>query len=282
MSHGHLKLLAGGAPHGVTSAPAPTFQAPEYYPAGAPNKIIVRDPETAAAVERWLLTRRVVVFDFETSGLDWYRSSRIIGAAFAAWDDEGRLWNYYLPFRHRTGEAQLEEAVVLSIIRNVLASGALKVGHNIKFDEHFARADGARLGGRRYCTMVASNLYDENFRLELEARVARFCGVKDPHYWDRYLQHELELEAAKRNLSKAKFVDQTGYSYAPINLLGTYACFDTEHAAGLYSFYENGGLSRRFERVCDIEMRLILAPGEQHRARTECCVRRQRLRQSNT
>ena len=257
MSRDHLKLVAGGAPHGVISPPAPTFQAPEYYPAGAPNKIIVRDPETAAAVERWLLSRRVVIFDFETSGLAWYRDARIIGAAFAAWDDEGRLWNYYLPFRHRTGELQLEEAVVLSIIRNVLATGALKVGHNVKFDEHFARADGARLGGRRYCTMVASNLYDENFKLNLEARVERFLGVQDPEYWGRYVQHELELEAAKRNLSKSKFVDQTGYSYVPINLLGTYACFDTEHAAGLYSFYENDGLSRRYERVCDIEMRLI-------------------------
>jgi DNA polymerase I len=229
-----------------------------YWPAGDANKKIVVDGEAFEAMLRHLRSGPVLTVDYETSGLAWYAHARSCGVALATCDPRsGQIWNYYVPYRHETAEPQLDFAVVSPAIGELLADERLiKVCHNIKFEDHFSRKEGWRLGGPRYDTMLAGHLYDENMALGLEARAEHVLGHRDSRYWDHQMQREVLRLARAHRMGIGEYKTRFGYSQTPINLCGTYACYDTQYTTELYLTYERWGVSRRYPRLWSTEMEL--------------------------
>lgn len=229
-----------------------------YWPAGEENKQIVTDGEAFERMLRHLRDGPTLTVDYETSGLAWYAHARSCGIALATWErDSGKIWNYYVPYRHDTGEPQLDFAVVSPAIGDLLADERLtKICHNIKFEDHFSRKEGWHLGGARYDTMLAGHLYDENQFLGLEARAASLLGHQDSKHWDHQMQKEVLKLARAHRMGIREYKTRFGYSQTPINLCGTYACYDTQFTTELFFFYERWGVSRRYPRLWSTEMEL--------------------------
>jgi DNA polymerase-1 len=221
-----------------------------------PNKILVNTPERFETLVRFL-TGRTLVVDYETSGVEWFKSAEAVGAGLASWDDQGRLWNAYVPFRHRTGEQQLDIQVIGPAIKRLLEDPrTLKVAHNIKFEDHFSRREGWRIQGPRYDTMVAARLYDENRAAYLDIRAEQDLQDPDARKWSTALD-ELIRDLAKANkLGVKAYKSRFGYSELPIAFTALYCGSDTDQTGRLFQHYERWGLSGRYSRIWPTEMRL--------------------------
>lgn len=133
----------------------------------------------------------VVVYDTETSGLDWTRNFPV-GHVVAA-----KGCSVYLPVRHAGGgnlpvdggfpvprEAEAEEYPAHPVERALsdafkrrAQSKRLVVGHHLKFDMHMAANVGIDLGHDHACTMVTEALLDEYAASYSLEAVARKYGV---------------------------------------------------------------------------------------------------------
>ena len=91
---------------------------------------------------------------FDTSGLDIYHDW-ILGISFAFSKDVG----FYIPLAHTENKVlvpnQLPFELVKERLNEVLSSGGLYVGHNIKFDYKFLYNSGITLHPRLWCTHLA-------------------------------------------------------------------------------------------------------------------------------
>lgn len=230
-----------------------------------PNKEVVRDYEAFDRMVREIWAASVFSFDYETSGLAYWRHARAVGISFAVFAEMGRIKSWYVPFRHHSGESQLDIDQIGPVIGKLLARrDAIKIAHNLKFEDHFSRREGWVVTGPTYDTMPAGALYDENIPHKLETRAETLLGIENPMEWNNNVQGEIARLAKAQRMKIGEYKDQYGYSQVPINLLGLYACFDTEFTLGLYRFYENWGVSRHFARlfatenalpqiICDME-----------------------------
>jgi len=227
-----------------------------YEVTSEPNKALITTPERFERLIRWLSTRDKLVIDYETSGLLWARGAESIGMGLGSWDDQGRLWCAYVPYRHRTNEGQLPFEMVAPALKALLSNNALKIAHNIKFEDHFSRREGWVINGPRYDTIVACRLYDENRFAELEYRAETDMGKKDARRWNTKLHGHIQNLANGLGLGVKAYLAQCGYAETAIQLCGQYCCTDIENTALLYQFYENGGLSQKYSRICPTEMRL--------------------------
>jgi DNA polymerase-1 len=210
---------------------------------------------------RHLRSGPTLTVDYETSGLAWFAHAHSIGIALATWDrDSGKVWNYYVPYRHRTGEHQLDFNLIAPAIKDLLADeSTLKIAQNIKFEDHFTRREGWELRGPRFDTMIASHIYDENTALKLETQAKELLGREDSRYWELELQKELLRIAREEKIGVREYKRRHGYEHIPINLCGTYACFDVDHTTNLYFFYEKWGIRSRYSRIWPTEMELTTA-----------------------
>lgn len=244
----------------------PQYRAAEYWPDGLPGMTIVRTVEGVERMERQLAGQRRLIFDLETSGIAWYRHARAVGSAFAAWDGDGRIHCWYLPYRHQTGEPQVSADVALSSTRYLLSRAGTVISHNIKFDEHFSVLEGWEIGDDRYDTMIAGALFNENVPLKLETRAERHLGVVNSLEWNGKVQVELMGLAKTAGMKKKAYLDRYGYSQVPINLLGIYACHDVLYTGGLYDFFETRhSVSKTYPRIWPTEMKLTRILGEMER-----------------
>lgn len=232
-----------------------------------PSKALITDGERFERLIRFLENRPLIV-DWETSGLAWYQGAHAVGVGLGSWDDQGRLWTTYTPFRHRTGQIQLDPEVVLRGLRVLFENPAtLKISHNIKFEDHFARREGLRLLGPRYCTMVASRLYDENRFSDLEYRASTDGGHGERAWKASKMLTRVVAKLAKANKMKiTEYKNRFGYSEVPIELCGYYGCHDIQFAGELCQVYEAWGVSRNYPRIWPTEMALtrILCDVEQN------------------
>lgn len=228
---------------------------PVEYPPD-PNKQVVRTGERFERLLRFLESRSAFVLDYETSGLRYFRGARAVGVGLASWDDQGRLWNAYVPFRHATGEPQLDLSIVGPALKRLLANDALKIGHNIKFEDHFSRAEGWQLLGPRYDTMVAGRLHDENRGASLDVRAREDLGDIQASYWVGELNQALRDLARFNRMGIQAYKEQYGYSEVAIALLGRYCCTDTDQTGRLYTWYEQRRISTGHGRIWKTEMRL--------------------------
>ena len=222
-----------------------------------PNKVVVDTPERFERLANFLNTRKAISIDYETSGLAWFKNAHAIGMGLGAWDDQGRLWNAYVPFRHRTTDRQLDLRSIGPAIQRWLGDpSVLKIGHNIKFEDHFSRREGWTIAGPRYDTMIAGRLYNENYPAELEFRAERDLGIKDARRWQSRVHASLADLVSQNRMKKKEYLNQFGYSEIPVPICGPYCCTDTDHAGMLYQFYESKGLSSRYSRIWATEMEL--------------------------
>ncbi len=221
------------------------------------DKQLVMTGEQFQNMLNFLSTRKALVYDFETSGLAYYKHAEACGVGFAGWDDRGQLWCYYVPFRHRTGERQLDLQIIEPAIKGLIEDQyVMKIAHNIKFEDHIGRREGWKLQGPRYCTMIAARLYDENRLVNLETRAKQDLGRFDADVWKFRLETKVKELAKQHKMPFTAYRDQYGYSQVDIPLCGTYCCFDLDHCGNLHALYENQGLSQRYSRIWNTEMAL--------------------------
>lgn len=242
----------------MTPQPCPVQWDPFLsYNTGYPDKHLVLSGESFQRMQNFLERSPAIAFDFETSGVEWFKHSCACGIAFAGWDSTDNLiHNFYVPFRHRTGERQLDISMVGPGIKQILENDKLKLAQHLKFDEHMARREGWKVRGPRYDTMIAARLFDENRRIALKYRAATDLGRQDADVWETKVEQKVLQNSRNLNMYVADYRNQYGYSQVHIPLAGTYACFDVDFTTNLYWKYENLGLSRKFQRIWDTEMRL--------------------------
>lgn len=222
----------------------------------APDHTVVRDLPGLERMVNALAPARALTFDFETNGLAYWAHARPCGVALAT-RDAGRILSWYVPYRHQTGEPQLPPEVVVPVIRRLLGNpNTLKVAHHVKFDDHMGRRDGIQVAGPRYDTMVGARLYDENRRVALKVRAADDRGHQDAHELENRLGREVLALAKSQRIGVEEYRARFGYSQVPVELCGSYACFDVQYTTELYEFYEAWGLSGLYPRIWPTEMEL--------------------------
>lgn len=223
-----------------------------------PTKVVITSGERFERLMRFLDSRRAFVYDYETSGLKWYQASEAVGIGFGAWDDQERLWNSYTPFRHRTGEDQLDINIIGPAIERQLArTDAVKIAWNHKFEDHFSRREGWTVAEPRYDPMISARLYDENQYSMLEDRASNDLGYGSAAYESKKMITQVVAKLAKSNKMKVSaYKDKFGYSEVPIQLCGYYCGFDLQYTGELFLFYENWGVSRNYPRIHATEQAL--------------------------
>lgn len=223
-----------------------------------PGYHLVHTGDRFEQMERFLEASPVLVFDTETSGLDWFRDSRICGVALAGFSGTEKH-HFYIPFRHHTGEEQLDIGRISDPIRRLLAGPKLKIGHHLKFDKHLARREGWEVAAPIYDTMVAAKLYDENRFVALKTRAIDDLGREDAREGERRVEQMVVQLARSQRMGVGEYRSRFGYSQVPIWLLAPYACGDVDFTLGLWEFYENPrrAISQRFPRIWTTEMQLL-------------------------
>lgn len=231
------------------------------YESPYPDKTLVMTGEKFQEMLNFLECSPVTVFDHETSGLEWFKDSKSCGLALGGFDrSTGRAHSYYVPYRHRTGESQLDLGIIAPVLKRLLADETkTKVAHNLKFDEHFSRREGWQVRGSRYDTMIAARLFDENRPLALKTRAEQDLGRHDADEWETLVNREVFKLARIHRMKKSEYKAKYGYSQVAIPILGIYSCLDVEFTLQLYSLYEKAEVSKTYPRIWDTEMRLTEA-----------------------
>ena len=241
-----------GVPVGVQTF----FWSPTALSGQDPDKQTVTTLQAFVVMLQELLDAREIAFDFETTGLDWHTRSQACGIALACRAGKQRNRCWYVPFRHNTGEAQLQLEQIGPALGELLASPRAKVAHNIKFDEHFAKREGWVVDGPRYDTMIAARLYDENYPATLKGRAARDLGLADATASEQELEWWVVEGSKNHGMGLNEYRSLVGYSEVPILVCGHYACCDVDFTLRLQDFYEKQGVSTRYARIWSTEMDL--------------------------
>jgi DNA polymerase-1 len=237
-----------------------TIQDPRYQTVTTPDQF-------SEAMNRLWSAKRYAA-DTETSGLDWHLDSRICGFAFGTRRDDGPgVVNYYIPFRHITGEEQLPEEVVLPAVKQLLErDDQERVWWHRKFDQHMCRCEGITLRGYNHDGMIPVWLYDENQEASLKHRALVDLGNLEAHVYEEVLDRETARLAKLAGLRKKEYKQRFGYSQIPIHMAGAYAGRDTDYTLGLLEFYESKGVIDYYRRsprgpnargIYDIETDLV-------------------------
>lgn len=171
----------------------------------------------------------IIAFDVETSGVDWRRNA-VVGYVITV--DQHNNW--YIPVRHGGGgnigdseplrESVLPRPMPVHPFERSLSEafderarrGFVTVGHNVKFDSHFAANHGVMLGRNLNCTQITEALLDEyagSYSLsacckrhgvteklgdELYAHMATMFGVEDEKKMRNVMQHFWRLPGDDR------------------------------------------------------------------------------------
>lgn len=222
-----------------------------------PQRRVIEDSASFERLVTWLRSRRLIVVDYETSGLAWYHQARICGVGLGAWDDSGAFRAHYIPIRHRTAQPQLPEKQVLAGVGELLADPAItKVGHNLKFEDHMSRVDNMRINGPRVDTLIAAHLYDENRPVQLERRARDDLGIENAYDASKQVTERIARLARENGMSREAYRARYGYSELNTQFCGFYCCGDLLYTAGLASFYLRWGVREHFPRLWETEMRL--------------------------
>ncbi len=237
----------------------PQLSAFRYPVPQDPRKILVTTGDQFEQMMRYLQAHPVRIFDHETSGLAWWQHSESCGLGLGCIDGRGPTpMSWYVPYRHNTGEPQLDLETIRPAFKNLFAdSYATWIAHNFQFDEHMNRKEGWYIAGKRYCTMMAARLMDENRPVALKYRAENDLGRIDAKEWEGKLNAEIARLCKQRGMGKKAYLALKGYSEVPIDLAGFYGCHDVDFAGSLYQLYEAWGLSSHFARVWNTEMELL-------------------------
>ncbi len=152
-------------------------------------------------------------FDTETTGLDRISDTPVgVSLSFAAGEA------YYMPLHE--SHRHLEMPRLLQAIEQIVASPALKIGHNIKFDLQMLRNIDIDVAGPFADTMIMSYLLDSGERLH---NLDEVCL--------RYL-HEVKIKTSELLDAKGSILG------APLEKLSEYACEDADYTLRLYDLLQ--------------------------------------------
>jgi DNA polymerase-1 len=220
----NAKRLAG------TAQTSPDWQA---------NYQIVNTAETLDTLMKRLRTVDAISIDTETTSLN-PRAAELVGISLALAPGEA----YYVPVRGPSGEQTLDEPAVISALRPVLESPAVrKIGQNLKYDVIALRGAGVNLAGLTFDTMLASYLLDageRNHNLDYLAQ--------------RYLNHaNIRIEELIGKGRNQKRMDEV-----PLRQIGPYAAEDADVPLRLMPLLEERLRQQNLEELNqDIETPLV-------------------------
>jgi DNA polymerase-1 len=222
----------------------------------AAGRVITTVAEWWQCIE-FLEKQDLVVLDYETSGLKWYRGHRPVGAALACMVN-GKPWAIYAPFGHWTPEQQLPEAVVVEGLRRILENPRIaKMCWNIIFEKHMSRMLGLTIVGPQRDGLIEAHLWDENqLKKGLKTRAVTDLGDKsaatDADELDEYV-----VQAAKHmRCTKTAFLEQYGYAPLPVSVVGPYACMDGALTCLLGGFYDSKSIRTDYAETYQTEIDL--------------------------
>lgn len=171
--------------------------------------------DKAETALQWVRSGRPLVYDTETSGLDWKRVHPV-GYVFSISGNE----SLYIPIRHGGGgnlaggrplespsgpfevhpfEIALRKAFADRERLYGAAPQGLTIGHNLKFDYHFSLNAGVRVNNNLWCTQYAAALLDEHARshsLENSCAVRQLPAKKGEAMY-LYLSQKFNLPYSK-------------------------------------------------------------------------------------
>ncbi len=166
-----------------------------------------------------LLNAEAFAFDLETTSLNQFEA-KIVGLSFST---ETKL-AYYIPLKHKKGE-QLPAKTVFDKLAPLFISDKLKIGHNLKYDIKVLNANGIKISGPYFDTMVAAYLIDPiSGKYSLKTLAKQYLG--------RDMIKLMELIG-----KDAEYAD---FSEVPIDLAVDYAASDADSTFGLYEIFRQG------------------------------------------
>lgn len=180
------------------------------------NFVLVQDEETLDEMCQVLASEPLIAVDTETTGLNVYKD-KAVGMSFTAPLSD---FNYYIPFRHTTGEKQLRTDQVLEAVKPILENPTTaKIFHNAIYDLHILYSDGIEVQGTIHDTQVIAHLMNENeptYRLKDLA--------------PKYLKCEADT-------FDVLFGKDCKFAEVKLKYARYYACKDTLLTYELYNFY---------------------------------------------
>lgn len=104
------------------------------------------------------LLQKGFAFDTETSDLDLFNQTKLVGISISFKTDEA----YYLPINHRSNAPQLPPEGI-KLLQPIFANPKIpKIGHNLKFDIQALLLENIAIQGISFDTMIASYLLTPN------------------------------------------------------------------------------------------------------------------------
>lgn len=215
------KRLFGDASNSSESTATPVFEGlktledvPHEY------QLVESDSDLDGLVAR-LIEAPEFCFDVETNSLDRF-SSQLLGLAFSLKPGEG----FYLPVKDwETQRAKLLPA---------FTSGALKIGHNLKFDLAILRSHDLIVEGPFFDTMLAHTLVAPDQKHGMDSLAENLLGYSPIKLVDLFTQEveedDLFAAAAKKKAAKGE-LDPSELS---TETLAEYAAEDADVTFQLY------------------------------------------------
>ncbi len=139
--------------------PDSSWTVPEVLPQFAPDETIAVDLETYDP-------------NLLVNGPGWATGNgHIVGVGVAS-----KSWSGYLPIRH-VGGGNLDEAIVMRWLKNVLSTQRSVIFHNSLYDVGWLKREGIDIQGQVLDTIIAAPLLDENrFSYSLDSLGAYYCN----------------------------------------------------------------------------------------------------------
>jgi DNA polymerase I len=200
---------------------------------------LINTPERLDWLVSELSKQPMISFDIETTN-PWPRWAEVVGYAFCWRDGEG----YYVPVQGPEGEAHLDPAAALSVLRPVFENASIeKVGQNLKYHMVVLRSAGVELAGARFDTMVADYLLD--------------AGERN-HSLDELAQRYLGQSTVRRDELLGTGKAQKQINEVPLDAMARYAASNVEAVWRLRPMLaerlKEAGLDKLFETL---EMPLV-------------------------
>lgn len=187
------------------------------------NYLLVNNELELARIVQLLEQEELVALDTETTGVDVHGKDVTVGISMSL--DKADI-HFYIPYRHTTGEQQLEPERVFKALRPALENPDIKkVLHNAKFDFHILRKDGIQVRGLLMDTMVAMHVLSENeisYALKnLATKYGKSFGFED------------------KSSTYEELFGKGGFEGTPLDIGHIYTCKDTHLTLQFYKWIDS-------------------------------------------
>lgn len=224
-----------------------------------PGWTTVTLPHQLREMEQMLDQTKLIAFDYETSGLEWWRKARPCGYAFAAQlpgEMSPRCW--YVPYRHRTGQAQIAEDKATAALQHQLERTDREiVAHGARFELQMSWIEKLDIKGQLHDTMPQAHLLDENRRVGLKYLTASDLNDPEATRFEDALDEEVEQLAKMNGVTKTAYRDAHGYADVDIWLAGLYGNGDVWNTLQLHLLYGRMGVRDYWAGVYETERQLV-------------------------